>query len=123
MIINGVETEMNKCIKNYVYLVGDRTRLVYYFDNDEKLNRIPEWEAVNLLKKGVLTGMRREQYSVNTYLWYPTVQLDEIEKAAILTSQIPCGFKRIKQKIAYGRKNRICASSKQSIRKSMEPSQ
>lgn len=85
MIINGVETEMNKCIKNYVYLVGDRTRLVYYFDNDEKLNRIPEWEAVNLLKNGVLTGMRREQYSANTYLWYPTVQLDEIEKAAILT--------------------------------------
>lgn len=104
MKINGVEMEMNKCIKNYVYLVGDRTRLVYYFDDDEKLNRIPEWEAVDLLKKGALTGMRREQYSANTYLWYPTVQLDEIEKAAILTSLIPCGFKRIKQKIAYGRK-------------------
>lgn len=104
MIINGVEMEMNKCIKNYVYLVGDKTRLVYYFDDDEKLNRIPEWEAVDLLKKGILTGMRREQYSSNTYLWYPTVQLDEIEKTAILTSQIPCSFKRIKQKIAYGRK-------------------
>lgn len=48
MIINGVEMEMNKCIKNYVYLVGDRTRLVYYFDNDEKLNRIPEWEESNI---------------------------------------------------------------------------
>ena len=104
MIINGVEMGMNKCIKNYVYLVGDKTRLVYYFDDDEKLNRIPEWEAVDLLKKGILTGMRREQYSSNTYLWYPTVQLDEIEKTAILTSQIPCSFKRIKQKIAYGRK-------------------
>lgn len=104
MIINGIEMEMNKCIKNYVYLVGDRTRLVYYFDDDEKLNRIPEWEAVDLLKKGILTGMRREQYSSNTYLWYPTVQLDEIEKTAILTSQIPCSFKRIEQKIAYGRK-------------------
>lgn len=31
MIINGVETEMNKCIKNYVYLVGDRTRLLLVF--------------------------------------------------------------------------------------------
>ena len=104
MFIDGVETKMDKCMKNYVYLVCDKTGLTYYFDDDEKLNRIPEWEAVKLLKNKALTGMKREQYSANTYLWYPTVRLDEIEKAAILSSQIMCSFKRIKQKIAYGRK-------------------
>lgn len=104
MKINSVETEMNECIKNHIYLVDDKTRFAYYFDDNEKLNSIPEWEAVNFLKNGTLTGMRREQYSPGVYLWYPTMQLDKIEKAAILTSKKHCGFKRIKQKIAYGRK-------------------
>lgn len=109
MKINGTKAEMCQCIKNHVYLVDDKTRSVYYFDDDEKLNGIPEWEAVLLLKNGALTGMKREQYSPGVYLWYPTIQLDRIEKAAILTSQVRngmngCSFKRIKQKIAYERK-------------------
>ena len=109
MKINGIKVEMDHCLKNHVYLVDDKTRSVYYFDDNEKLNSIPEWEAVPLLKNGILTGMRREQYSPGIYLWHPEVQLDKIEKAAILTSQVRngmngCSFKRIKQKIAYGRK-------------------
>lgn len=109
MKINGTEAEMCQCIKNHVYLVDDKTRSVYYFDDDEKLNRIPEWEAILLLKNGALTGMKREQYSSGVYLWHPVIQLDRTEKAAILTSQVRngmngCSFKRIKQKIAYGRK-------------------
>lgn len=63
MKINGTKAEMCQCIKNHVYLVDDKTRSVYYFDDDEKLNGIPEWEAVLLLKNGALTGMKREQYS------------------------------------------------------------
>ena len=61
MKINGTKAEMCQCIKNHVYLVDDKTRSVYYFDDDEKLNGIPEWEAVLLLKNGALTGMKREQ--------------------------------------------------------------
>lgn len=121
MFIDGVEMKMDKCMKNYVYLVCDKTGLTYYFDDDEKLNRIPEWEAVKLLKNKELTGMKREQYSDNTYLWYPTVRLDEIEKAAILTSQIPCSFKRIKQKIAYGRKTGSVRLPNKAYEKSWNP--
>lgn len=127
MKINGAEVEMCQCIKNHVYLVDDKTRSVYYFDDDEKLNRIPEWEAILLLKNGALTGMKREQYSPGVYLWHPVMQLDKIEKAAILTSQVRngingCSFNRIKQKIAYGRKNGSIKLPDQS-RKSWSPKQ
>lgn len=110
MKINGAEVEMYQCIKNHVYLVDSKTRLAYYFDDEEQLNSIPEQKAISLLKNGTLTGMIKKQYSPGVYLWYPTTQLDKIEKTAILTSQVRrgqrngCSFKRIQQKIAYGRK-------------------
>ena len=83
MKINGAEVEMYQCIKNHVYLVDSKTRLAYYFDDEEQLNSIPEQKAISLLKNGTLTGMIKKQYSPGVYLWYPTPQLDKIESFSI----------------------------------------
>lgn len=112
MIINGVETEMNECIKNYVYLINDKTREVYYFNDDERLSVASQIKAINMIKRGELSGMRQMILSEGVIVWYPVVKLDEIERAAILDSLVRhgyeksrygCRFDRILKKVEKGR--------------------
>lgn len=98
MFIDGVEMKMDKCMKNYVYLINDKTREVYYFNDDERLSVASQFKAINMMKRGELSGMRQIMLSEYVRGWYPVVELDEIERAAILDSQVRHGY----EKSGYG---------------------
>ena len=94
MFIDGVEMKMDKCMKNYVYLINDKTREVYYFNDDERLSVASQFEAINMMKRGELSGMRQIMLSEYVRGWYPVVELDEIERAAILDSLVRHGYEK-----------------------------
>lgn len=112
MYIDGVEMKMDKCMKNYVYLINDKTREVYYFNDDERLSVASQFKAINMMKRGELSGMRQIMLSEYVRGWYPVVELDKIERAAILDSLVRhgyeksrygCSFDRILKKVEKGR--------------------
>lgn len=94
MFIDGVEMKMDKCVKNYVYLINDKTREVYYFNDDERLSVASQFKAINMMKRGELSGMRQMILSEGVIVWYPIVKLDEIERAAILDSLVRHGYEK-----------------------------
>lgn len=111
MIIDGVEKRMeDEPLKvNYVYFIDDRTRMAYFFDEDFRLNKIPGMTAISLTCQGKLDGLCRERYSNNIYIWHPSIELDEIEQAALKDSVGKsenghgCSFNYIKEKIRHGK--------------------
>ena len=112
MIIDGVKKRMeDEPLKvNYVYFIDDRTRRAYFFDEDFRLNKIPGMTAIYLTCEGKLDGLCRERYSNNIYIWHPSIELDEIEQAALKASVGKsengrgCSFNYIKEKIRHGRR-------------------
>lgn len=64
MIINGVETEMNECIKNYVYLINDKSNVYLANIGSQLVNLIQDFlQAVAVNLDTVKSGVERNDQS------------------------------------------------------------